>query len=352
MITESLLKEIDKGIDGKLWGYTMGLPKLENIIDGVSKSTYTLLFANSGVGKSNFMLYAYIYKPLMEHLDDGKYKITLFALEMKAEIIMAKLLCTYIYLNFGIELSFKELLSKKRNYILSKENRDIVEKCIPWMHKVEEHLTIYDKGLTAESMYAILIKELKSRGHFEETETRKIYIPDDPDIIHSVIIDHAGLIKQNNGRSKKQEIDLVSSYLVTLRNSCGISPLMIMQSNRDQASSARRQQGFFLPQTSDVKETNVPVEDAEIILAVYNPNVDKRATHEGYDIKQLGNNFRSIVCLKNRYGESNVQDCCAFYGKSNIWEELPAPDYIHDYSQYTDKKCKVDNSNENLNFVM
>ena len=49
MISNSLLTQITNGRDGSNWGYTMGLPKLENIVDGVCKQTYTLLFAGSVV---------------------------------------------------------------------------------------------------------------------------------------------------------------------------------------------------------------------------------------------------------------------------------------------------------------
>ena len=55
-ITESLLKEIELGREGKNVGYSMGLPKLESIIDGVTKQTYTVVFSNSGSGKSTEVL--------------------------------------------------------------------------------------------------------------------------------------------------------------------------------------------------------------------------------------------------------------------------------------------------------
>lgn len=251
MITESLISTIDRGREGKNHGLSMGLPKLESIVDGVMRDTYTLLFADSGVGKSSIMLYSYVYRPLMEHLNDNNFRVTLFSLEMKAEFIMAKLLSTYIFETYGIEISFKELLSRKRGYTLSDEYYNIVQECVPWMQKVEKIITIHDKNVTAESLYAVLMKELQERGSFEEQEHRKIYKADNPDLVYLVIVDHGGLLTCNNGRTKKQEIDLVSHFLVTLKNMTGLSPVMIMQANRDQSSSARRQLGFFLPQKSD-----------------------------------------------------------------------------------------------------
>lgn len=50
MIVESLLEAIDRGREGKEQGFGIGLPKLEQIIDGVCKGVYTLISAESGVG--------------------------------------------------------------------------------------------------------------------------------------------------------------------------------------------------------------------------------------------------------------------------------------------------------------
>lgn len=354
-ITDILLNEIDVGRKGKNWGYTQGLPKLEALTDGLTKSTYTLLFASSGIGKTNLALYAYVYRPIMEHLDDGKLRITYFALEMKAEFILAKLLCTYIYETFGVDLSMKEVLSRKKDYSLSDDNYELIQKSIPWLRKVEKILTIYDKAINAESMYAILMTELEQEGSFTKDSKHSIYIPNNPDLLHLTVIDHLALITPTKSRTKKQEMDLASSEAVSLRNRTNMSFLFIMQSNRAVASMDRKKQGFNEPMCEDIKETGNPSEDAEIILAVYNPNVDHLATYRGYDIAQLGDNFRSILCLKSRYGEARAADCCYFNGKVNKWEELPNANKIYDYSVYTNKITKNETDIEkkkNLKFTI
>ena len=126
MIIDEIFKQIDAGRSGENHGYSMGLPKLEGIIDGVTKETYTLILSNSGAGKSSFALYAYVYKPLMEHLDDDNYKVLFFALEMSEWSLYIKLLSIYIFEKYGIQLSFKEILSKKKEYILSDEHYELV----------------------------------------------------------------------------------------------------------------------------------------------------------------------------------------------------------------------------------
>ena len=119
------------------------------------------------------------------------------------------------------------------------------------------------------------MKELEGRGKFIETETRTIYEPDNEDLIHLVVIDHLSLVRKSQGRSLKEEMDLISSYLVTLRNRCGISPLVIMQANRDSTSMDRKKAGFDNMQISDIKDSGSPAQDSEIIY-FYIQSVQKK----------------------------------------------------------------------------
>ena len=355
MITESLLQAIDRGRAGKEQGYSIGLPKLEQIIDGVTKGTYTLIAAESGVGKSSLMLYSYVYRPLMDHLDDNKFKISLFSLEMNADKIMAKLLSTYIFEKYNKRLSVKQLLSVQKGFILNDECYSIVKECIPWMKKIESIITIYDKSTTANSLYSNILKELNSRGHFEETEKRKIYYPDDPDLVHLVIVDHLARIFVSPGNTLKQEMDLASKYLYSLKNRCGISPIVIQQMNRSIQSMGRRKEGMVTPLTSDLKDTNSTVEDAEIILAIFDPDKAKLNSHRGYDIKQLDKRYRSVIVLKSRYGESDVEDSLYYDGKCNKWVELPPANTICDYEKFENVRWyleKEDETNQKSKFIL
>lgn len=333
MIVESLLESINLGRSGRNHGIPMGMPKLESLIDGVTKSTNTLIFSNSGAGKTSFALYAYIYQPLNYHLDDDKFKIIYFSLEMSSDILLAKLLSTYIFFTYNIEIGVKELLSRKKNYTLSDDLYNIVEKCIPWLKKVESHLTIYDKNTNANTIYAITKSELEKYGTFKEEEKRSIYIPNDPDRIILAVVDHVGLLTPK-GKSLKEEIDLTSKYAVSLRNRTGMSWLFIQQANRDQGNIERLKQQRSAFTINDAKDSGNIVQDSEIVLAIYNPFRDGLKTYKKYNVGAMDNYFRSIMCLKNRYGESEIEIASQFEGKCNIWLELPKPDEIYDYEKY------------------
>lgn len=81
------------------------------------------------------------------------------------------------------------------------------------------------------------------------------------------------------------------------------------------------------------------------MLALYNPHRDGLKTYKNYDIKQLESNFRSIMCLKNRFGDCDVEVGCNFFGGINYFYELPKPDEIYDYARYTNPNYLLESSN-------
>ena len=352
-ITESLLKEIELGREGGLHGYSLGLPKLEGVIDGLTKGTLTVIGSNTGSGKTSFVLHSYVYRPIMEHLDDGNLKILYCSLEMNANMIFAKLLSLYIFETYGKRLPIKCLLSRKKDYILSDEDYEIVQKCIPWLKKVENIIEIYDKRLDEDIIYAILMKRLNTLGTFTEMESRKIYTPNNPDLIYEVIVDHIGLIP-----GKKPGIDAVIARLINLKNRCGLSPTLIQQINRNQGSIERFKAGKTEITLDDFKETSDSTDAAEIVLALCNPNRDRLNTADGYDIKKLRDHYRGCLVLKSRYGETDIKVGLNFHGDVCEFKELPLPTDIYDYNKYLtpdyiinnkedEEKEEVDNSSKN-----
>lgn len=334
-IFNTILQEVDRGRQGLNLGSSMGLPKLEGIIDGVNQGTYTLIISSSGSGKSSFSLYSYVYRPLMDHLDDDNFKVLYVSLEMSALSMFIKLMSIYIFETFGKRLSYKEILSRKRGYKLDDEGYRMILQCKDWIEKIEKKLEFYDKNVGADALYAILCSRLEKLGKFTETETRKIYTPNNPDLVYLVVLDHIGLLKTKQGRTLKQEMDLASSYLVTLREMCNISPVVIQQANRDHGNIERFKAGKSAFTMNDAKDSGNTVNDCNIMLALFDPFKEGLKSYRGYDIENMQGKFRTCQVLKNRFGESDVEVGLNFFGEINYFIELPTPDKISDYSVYT-----------------
>lgn len=283
-------------------------------------------------------------------IDSDDFKVLFFSLEMNEVSLYIKLLSIYIFETYGIQLSYKEILSKKKNYILSPEHYELVKQCEPWIDKISSKLEIYDKSVTAKGMYHIIKKRLKEMGTFTETETRMIYTPNNSNLIYNVVIDHIGLLKASNGKLK-DEIDLASSCLVTLREKCGISPVVIQQANRDQGNIERFKQNKSAFTVNDAKDSGNTVQDCNVMVALYNPNRDALKKYKGYDISLLGNSFRSLMILKNRFGDCDAEVGLNFFGGINMFKELPKPDEIYDYDKYTTPDWILNKNDSNINEI-
>lgn len=353
---DSFYSEINKGREGKSWGYTTGLKKLDQLTDGITKSNYTILFALSGVGKSTSALFSYIYNPIKQHLEDDKLEIMLFNLEMKREFVLAKLLSLYLYDTYGIRLGAKQVLSREMNYRLADDDYEKVMQSRGWLEKVCKILHFDDGIMNSKSFYFKVMKFLKENGTFvDEDHPSHGYTPYNPEKTILFIGDHLNLARASTGSTKKAEIDGISDWCVKFRNWTNCSFLWIMQANRTGTQMARVTQGYNEPRIEDIMDSSVPGFDAETVLAVYNPFKDKLATYRGYDIKKLGNKCRSIICLKNRYGESDAADCLYFDGLIGYFRELPPPTEIYDYQNIfkqdeSKKEEQIVSNNNNFEF--
>ncbi len=329
--TSRLIELIKRGREGDNQGLSLGMPKLEHIIDGLTQETYYLIAAGTGNGKTSFVLHSFIYKALLDSDSDKDVQFIIFSLEMSAEQLLAKLLSLHIYETYGKQISFKELLSRGKDSTLFNEDYELVQECIPWLESIEDRLIIHDGTLNSEKYKSLIIEDLKKFGTFVDEDTYEL---NNPKQIIAVITDHLGLVRPQLGRSKKEEIDTISAYGVSFRNKCKISPINIMQFNRNANNAERLKQGLQEPDLSDLKESGSPSEDANVVLVLFNPFRSKLSTYRGYCIKELKDGFRSLLVLKNRFGASDVAIGVGFYGRCGIFKELPSASEINDYDKY------------------
>lgn len=321
-----LFNLIKKGLLGNNKGFDMGLPKLEAVVDGVQKGLYTLLAGGTGSGKTTLALYSYIYRPLMENLENNKFRVVYYSLEMSGEILLAKLLSLHIYETYNIELGYRDIMSKQE--VLSDDMFQLVESCQPWLEQIQEKIVIYDKNLTSDMLYANLMEYANLHGTFDETKNNSTYTQNDPDCTHLIVIDHLGLLRKAHGRTKKEEIDQASNYLISFRNRCAFSILALIQLNRGSSSMDRRNNNMQEIQLDDLKDSGGPSEDAEVVIAIFNPFREKMQSHADYNIAILRDKFRAIQVLKNRFGEADKSIAVNFFGSIGLWRELPKAEVL------------------------
>jgi hypothetical protein len=181
-------------------------------------------------------------------------------------------------------------------------------------------------------------------GDFESSDDgrRTIYKKHNPDSLLIVVVDHLNLTTSTEGRSKKEEIDLISKYAVTLRNKCNVTFFILMQENRNSSNMDRRKAELTECSSEDISDSSAPFQDCEICIGIYYPLKFKLKTHKDYPIivegdqnfKGLRGRYRSLQLIKNRQGESEKAIPLNFFGEVNVFRELPKAKEITDYTPY------------------
>lgn len=325
---DMLYKMIDLGREGQNIGISTQIPKLDATIAGVQRSTQYLVSGDTGSGKTSFCLYSLIYAPLKDRLGDDSLRIIYYSLEMSKEMLLTKMLSIHIFEKYGVQLGYNDILS--RTATLQDEHYELIVAEREWLRKIMGHLVIYDKILTPNTMYRHLKAYSKKHGVYHENadKTQETYIPNVPNQYVLVILDHVWLLRPNNGQDKKQAADLAADYLTTFKNKCGYTPVVLQQLNRQAGSMDRRKASMQLPEIQDLKGTGGVAEASDVVLALFNPARQKVAEWSGYDISRLRDKFRAIVVLKNRYGDPDVAVPVNFFGKVNIFMQMPEAEEV------------------------
>ena len=331
---ELLWSLIDKGKRGQNVGISSGLPKLDKIIGGIQPSRYYLVGAASSVGKTSFILYV-MYNMLKNMQKTKPVYFLYLSLEIGADVLLAKLMSLYCAEEFGVYLTLNDILSFQ--YPISETNYEYLKQAKKWIQSISDNICIIDKSVNSSVVYRETLNFAENFGRFEEIDGKRRYIPNNPNQLIIGVLDHFALMQCTEGRTLKQEIDVTSSYMVTLKRKLQMSWFVLMQQNREASSMDRRKADLSEPTLNDLRDSAGPSQDSDIVLQLFFPFREKLASYRGYRIlgdNGIGQTLRSCVVTKNRYGIANQVLCLGFYGSVGWWIELPPPDEISDYSKY------------------
>ena len=240
----------------------------------------------------------------------------------------AKWISRKIFYDYGIIIPVGKMLGWTDK--MTKDEHDIFLTYKDYMEKMEEVITIIDGPENPVGIAKELREYALQNGEIEQLDKHnKIYIPKDENVITLVIIDHIGLLKTTKDLStKKQAIDKMSDELRYARDFFGYSPVVVSQFNRDISNPIRIKNGDVEPQLEDFKESSQTQDDADVILALFDPMRYKVADPSGYDLNKLKDEFgakyfRSVRLVKNSYGEDDIRIGLGFLGQVGMFKELP-----------------------------
>jgi replicative DNA helicase len=144
--------------------------------------------------------------------------------------------------------------------------------------------------------------------------------------------------------TKKEAIDKMSDELRYARDFFGYTPVAVSQFNRSISNIQRIKNGDVEPQLEDFAESSSTQNDADVVLALFDPMRYKVNDPSGYELTKLidgygAKYFRSLRLIKNSYGEDDVRIGLGFMGQIGMFKELPKKKDMTDadYESVTNK---------------
>jgi hypothetical protein len=331
---------VELGLSNKNSGIPMGFNRLNKYI-GIRKSIYTLVGGLTGSGKTSFIDDAFVLNPFdwfisKEGQASGiKLKIWYRSMERSRVYKMAKWVSRKIFLDHGIIITVPKLLgwTEKMNH----DEHDLFLQYEDYVERMNDVITIIDGPENPVGIAKELKAFAEKNGEIVQIDQyNKKYIPNDESQIVIPIIDHIGLLKLTKDQpTKKQAIDKMSDELRYARDFYGYSPVVVSQFNRDISNPIRMKNGDVEPQLEDFAESSSTQNDADVVLALFDPMRYKVPDPSGYSLEKLKDEFgakyfRSLRLIKNSYGSDDVRIGLAFLGEIGVFKELPRRKNITD----------------------
>jgi hypothetical protein len=354
MSFEILRDEVQKGLDGRNSGIPMGFKRLNRYV-GIRKSLYFLIGGLTGSGKTSFVDDAFVLNPYdwyisREGQSSGvKLKIIYRSMERSRTYKLAKWVSRKIFLDHGYVIPVPKLLGWTER--MTKDEHDLFLMYEDYIENMSDCITIIDGPENPIGIAKELKAHALANGKIEQIdEYNKRYIPSNPNEVTIVLIDHIGLLKLTKDLpTKKQTIDKMSDELRHARDFYGYTPVVVSQFNRDISNPIRLKNGDVEPQLEDFADSSQTQNDADVVMALFDPMRYKVPDPSGYNLEKLKDEFgakyfRSLRLIKNSYGEDDIRIGLGFMGQIGMFKELPKRKDItdSDYESIINKTFFID----------
>ena len=333
----------------------MSLVRLNRTLFGIHQSRYYLCGADSGVGKTTFTNFVFVLEAVREVMKNPRpLMIHYYSFEIAEEELIAKWIVYGVKVLHQVDLHMDYILGRIKDMPMTDEHAEMVEESIEFISGIMQYMNICDTVKNPTSIFNEMITYAETIGTVHRTtisEVKRVqgrpktvtssfitgYTPKNPDELTLVVIDHVALATPEQGKNTKDTIDLLSKYMVFLRNRFKFSPVLIQQFNTELQSVERRKfrAAALAPQRMDFGDSKYTYRDADIVFGLLNPSFFDIEEFYGYHILPgdtdrgsyyLGEFFIMCFIMKNRYGQTNLQIPLFMNGMTGTFYDLPSPD--------------------------
>ncbi len=323
-------------IDGKQNCIPNPFPRLRKDWAGIEQKQYYMVTASSKVGKSQITDFLFLYHPV-EYVISKKtnydIKVLYFSLEMSKEQKMLQAISYFMHYFHKITISPKELRSLNR--VLDNDTYTKVKELEPFFNEYLTKVKYIDNVRNRYGIWLEILHHAKENGKIiyetrnfdgKDVQVMTDYIPNNPDLITIIVLDHIGLLNPESGKDLFSTIGEISSTdFIKARNIFKFSPVIVQQQMASQESLEHKKADALMPSLAGLADNKATQRDINVAFGLFSPHRYEIKNWKGYDISKLGNRFRALEILADREGESNIITPLYFKGECSYFEELPLP---------------------------
>jgi len=348
----------------------MGMERLEKYLPGIEQDTYYLITASSGVGKSKLARYLFIHNPYqyIKHNPDSDIKLTIkyFSLEESRHKIILSEISRYLFTEYGITVSTKQLQSRGRFNTIDSDTLEKIKEAEEYVNEFLEIVDIIDTIKNPTGIYKYMRDYALEIGNYYDasgkpfTEQEKLEVKEGENETYKkiayykkdhdkhyviVLVDHISLLHPEAGLTQWQTMGKYSSdYCLRMRDRFGFIPVNVQQQASDKERVDTNYKGETIeaklePSLDGLGDNKTTQRDANVVLGLFAPDRYGIQVHNGYNILIMRDRYRQMSILKDRDGVANKKLPLFFDGAVDFFKELPKLDNVegmkavYDYSK-------------------
>jgi replicative DNA helicase len=221
---------------GTITGLATGFTDLDRMTDGLHGSEMIVIAARPSMGKTSLAM------NVVEHVVlEDKLPVAVFSLEMSAEALMLRMMCSIARVNLR---SIREGFMSESDF--------------PKLTSAAGRLA--NAPVFIDDTAALSILQLRARARrLHQMHGIKLFVVDYLQLLHST-----GRRAQEN---RQQEISDISSGIKALAKELKVPVLVLSQLNRELEKDKSRK-----PRLSDLRESGAIEQDADLVGLLYKPN--------------------------------------------------------------------------------
>lgn len=333
-------------IDGRINCIPSPFPRFSNYYYGLERGRYNIITANQKIGKSKFSDNFIVFHPLlyaMDNPDEVKVKILYFTLEMSKKDKFYEFLSFLLMKLDNIRVSPKDLKSTSKDKPVDIKILDLLksERYQKYITYFKENVTYIDQIKHPTGIFKRCESFAKqygdwkyksgkvkdASGEFVDGQVKDYFEYYDPKLYLIVVLDNFSNLEIESGLLKRDNIDRMSKYCITLRDDYNLCINVIQHQAQAQEGIENFKLNKLEPSSDGVADCKTTTRDVNAIFGLFNPakhDIPVYPYGNGYDIKRLKNYARFIKILEDRDGGDSGSYIGMFFdGATSTFIELP-----------------------------